>query len=74
MVSVEGSFDVDVNHRAAYSLVSEQLLDVKDILRAMVFHGGFPVPNGCERQFEKSRILELAGLPFTLHIEAGFHA
>jgi len=59
MVSIESSFDVDVNHRAAYPLVSEQLLDVKDILRAMVFHGGFPVPNGCERQFVKPRIGKL---------------
>jgi len=64
MVSVEGSFDVDVNHSAAYSLVSEQLLDVKDILRVMVFHRGFPVPNGCERHFDEPRIVELPRYAF----------
>jgi len=65
-VSVDGLFDVDVDHGATDFLVAQELLHVEDVLRAVVFRGCLPVSKRGEGYLKESWVAEVFCYPLAL--------
>ena len=61
---------MSVDHGAVDASVTEQLLNVEDILRVVVLHRGFPVAECMETYLKQSWVVKLFCKSFSLNVEA----